>query len=462
MAVPSGYTWIRKLDPNASYQGGTLKALGKTYKPGEFYLEGGRAYIPNPVPEGYKAIRDYFAPGQVSYDQATKTIGLPGGLNIPQSQLTTVGGRAYAPTSQLAQAYQTYAATYKPPEPTAADVQKKTEGYMQVYAPIMEAIKSRLGLDLNKVQEQANQQRRLAEAAYQTGLSNLQRSETGTWNSIMKSALARGLGASGLTAYEQRKVAETYAPEYQQLETNRAAQLANIASQAALSAEELAQQGREQEAQWASKIAEYAYNALQSSAAEQKEAVQKLADYFANLAKAEAEAKQEAAKLAWEKEKAYLPYKYAPKQALLPYELGPTPYQQQSLAQQRKLGLKEYMYGPTPYQQQSLALQLQKLQQLSPTERTIDLRGKAASAVQTALDELWRKHPNGPPYSAVRDTANSVLKAIKADLARAGMTKEDIDDTVESLKEYISTATGVPLEALGFATTGSELPGSRL
>ncbi len=440
MTIPTGYKWIRELDPSAQWNPDTrqITALGRTFNPEDYYLEDGRAYIKNPIPEGYQWIRSYFAPDQVSYDPATKTVKLPGGLNLPQSSLLTVGGRTYAPASQLAQAYQTYAATYKPPEPTATDVQRKSEALMQVYAPLMDVVKSRLRLNLENIQEQADQQRRLAEAAYQTALANTQRKETADWNRIVKSALTRGLGASPLTSYEQRKVVEAYAPEYQQLETNRAAQLANIASQAALSAEELAMQGRELEAQWASQIAQYAYNALQSDAAEQKKAVQNLADYFAALSESQAKAQQEAAKLAWEKEKAYLPYMYAPKEALLPYELGPTPYQQQYLAQQ-----------------------LQKLQsanqKLSPTEYATDVKQKVTAGVQAALDELWRQFPQGPSYTAVREKAQGALNRARADMVRAGLSKKDIDDMIESLKEYISAVTGVPLNELGFSATTGKL-----
>lgn len=451
MAVPAGYTWVRELDPNAVYQGGMIKALGKTYKPGEYYLEGGRAYVPNPVPEGAQWIRSYFPGGQVSYNPATDTIELPGGLKLQRNALTAVGGKTYATPGQLAQAYQTYAATYRPPEATAEDIQKKAEQYAAIYNPIMETVKSRLGLEQQKITDLAEAQRRLAEAAWANALAGLGEQESQELRSTAHTVAGRGLSSSPLAEYQRRKVQEAFAKERTKLERDQAAQLANIATQASLAAYDLAQKGKEVEAEWASKIAEYAYNALQSSAAEQKKAVQTLADYFAGLAESEAEAQREAAKLAWEKEKAYLPYMYAPKESLLPYELGPTPYQQQSLAQQRELGLKEYLYGPTPYQQQSLAQQLQKQQQLSPTERTVDLRAQAANAVQAALDELWRRRPGGPSYAEVAETAKKALDQIKADLARAGMAKKDIDDTIELLKEYISAATGVPLEALGFA-----------
>lgn len=291
MAVPSGYVWSREIDQNAYWNPQTkiLTVAGKQYKPGEYYLEDGKAYIPNPIPKGYQWIRSYFAPGQVSYDPTTKTINLPGGLNIPQERLFEFGGKTYVSPMQLAQYYVTHAAMYKPPEPTAEDVKKKTEALLQIYSPVMEATRERIGLNLEKIKQEAEAQRRLAEAAYEASRSALERKETSTWNTIMKSAMSRGLGASPLTAYEQRKVAETYAPEYRQLEVQRAAQLANIASQAALAAEELAVKGKELEAQWASKIAEYAYDALQKDAEQQKQALQTIAQYLLALAQAEEE-----------------------------------------------------------------------------------------------------------------------------------------------------------------------------
>lgn len=312
MPVPSGYVWSREIDPNAYLNPNTqvLTVAGRQYNPGEYYLENNRAYIPSPVPEDYRWIRSYFAPGMVSYDAATKTINLPGGLKIPQEQLLTLGDKTYISPSQLAQYYHTYAATYKPPEPTINDVKQKTEALMQVYSPLMQTVRDRLGFDLKKIQEQAEQQRKLAEVAYETARSNLQRQQTADWNTIFKSALKRGLGASPLMSYTQRKVVEAYAPSFENLEKNRAAQLANIASQAALAADELAVRGKELEAQWASQIAQYAYNALQQDAEMQRKALQTLGQYFANMEAAKQKAKQEAAKLAWEREKAYLPYLY--------------------------------------------------------------------------------------------------------------------------------------------------------
>ncbi len=421
MAVPSGYVWSREIDPNAVYQGGVLKVLGRTYKPGEYYLEGGKAYIPNPVPEGYQWVRSYFAPGQVSYDEKTRTINLPGGLSIPQSQLITIGGRTYAPASQLAQAYQTYAATYKPPEPTAEDVKRKSDAMMQVYSPLMEAVRSRVNLNLKNIQAQADQQRRLADVAYQSAQSNLQRRETGSWNTIMKSALARGLGASPLTSYEQRKVAEAYAPEYQQLETNHATQLANIASQAAMAADELAQQGQELEAQWASQIAQYAYNALQSDAAAQKQAVQSLANYFSNLATSQARAQQEAQKLQLDLYKAMLPYMYPTANALVPYQYGPTPAEMLPYQYPTANALVPYQYGPTPYQEAQISLAKSRLAQAAAQASKSDI---VAENLANAQAEIWSMLNKGMPL----DQVEALIWKNASKYTQAGLKASDLVD----------------------------------
>jgi len=408
MAVPQGYRWVREFDPDAVYRERILKALGRTYKPGEFYLEGGRAYIPSPVPEGYQWVRSYFPGQQIGYDPATKTVQLPKGLNIPQSQLRTVGGRTYAPASQLAQAYQTYAPTYKhkPPEPTAQDIQKKAEQYTAVYNPILEALRSRLGLEQQKITETAEAQRRLAEAAWANALTGLGKQEGKELRSTAHTVAGRGLASSPLAEYQRRKVQEAFAKERTKLETDKAAQLANIASQAALAANELAQQEQEQQAQWASQIAQYAYNALQSDAAEQKKAIQTLADYFAGLAESQAKAQQEAAKLAWEKEKAYLPYVYTPKQALLPYELG-----------------------PTPYQQQSLNLQAQRQKQPTVTDMKNYVYGEYMQRLKNRLDDAWAKGGWNAAYYLLPQLEAEIYSEA-SEMRKAGVDPQDLIDYI--------------------------------
>lgn len=54
----------------------------------------------------------------------------------------------------------------------------------------------------------------LANAARKSMETALKTQEASDWNAIMKSAVARGIGSSPLAAYEQRKIAEAYAPQY--------------------------------------------------------------------------------------------------------------------------------------------------------------------------------------------------------------------------------------------------------
>lgn len=238
------------------------------------------------VPQGYYWIRELVP--NVEWDEATRTIKLPGGPSIPLAATKAVGGKAYVTPEQLSTWYATY---YQPPSSvyTPENVQRQAEIFKQVLEPQAQYWKQYLDFALKKATETAEQQRRLAEATYEASRSALQRQETSDWNAIVKSAIARGLGASPLVSYEQRKVAEAYAPQYQQLESKRAAQLANIASQAALAAEELALKGKEMEANWASQMAQYALSELAKEYEKQESYRQNLANFFADLAKRQTE-----------------------------------------------------------------------------------------------------------------------------------------------------------------------------
>jgi len=321
-------------------------------------------------PEGYKPIKSYFPGQQVSYDPTKKMIGLPGGLNIPQSQLKTYAGRTYAPASQLAQTYGTYAAAYKPPKPTAKDIQRKTEQQLAIYNPILEALKSRLGLEQQKLTETAGAQRRLAEAAYKNALAGLGEQESQELRSTAHTVAGRGLGSSPLAEYQRRKVQEVFGKERGKLETESAAQLSNIATQAMLSANELAQKGKETEADWASKIGEYAYKALQQEESEQQKVLQDLAKYFSDIASSETKNISEAEKLAWEKEKAYIPY-----------AKGMTPKEAAELAWKKENAYIPYTAGPKPaellrYEYPTVdTLARIQAQRSTPTERRTSLTG---------------------------------------------------------------------------------------
>lgn len=192
-------------------------------------------------------IRSWFeGQGQkVNWDPNTKTITTSGGMSFSPSDYQISDDKAYIDPAKLAGQY-----VGKPQsQMTQETLQPYVDTARQMYEPIYNARSDALQRALDRIQSQAESQRGQAEADWQSSSGNLQRSETGAWNAITKSALSRGLGASPLASYEQRKVAETYAPAYQQLENNRAAALANISSQAALGSEALAAQAKELEAQ---------------------------------------------------------------------------------------------------------------------------------------------------------------------------------------------------------------------
>jgi hypothetical protein len=397
---------------------GTQRPAQQPAKTGSNVIAFGRSQT---VPTGTVPVREYlvakgYDPTKIGWQQETGTVTLGGQYGIAPS--TILEGRAYAPRSTIEAALK--ALGYRTPEEQETVAKKKkTEDLLAT---------------LNQALNQPFTYRPEEDPRYQAARQLAEREAESASRRAMEELNVRGILPSTITA-------DRLAQIQQQAASNVAGMIPQL-YQSALSERQ----------QYLSNLANLAnmFNTLYTQELTQ---AQKGTPYEEALAE-EAKTQQETAKLAQEMEKAYLPYKYAPKSALLPYELGPTPYQQQSLAQQRELGLKEYLYGLTPYQQQSLAQQLQRQQQLSPTERTVDLRAQAANAVQAALDELWRKRPGGPSYAEVAETAQKALDQVKADLARAGIAKKDIDDTIELLKEYISAATGVPLEKLGFEAAG--------
>lgn len=136
-------------------------------------------------------------------------------------------------------------------------------GYAEIakrlFQPMYDSRQAALQTGLNTIQSQAQGLRGIAEASHAQARHNLTGQERTHWNRMSKMSDARGIGTSPLAAYQQRQVAEAYAPEYQQLESQSAAQLGNIAGQAAMGSEQLANQSRELEAQYASQLAQIAH-----------------------------------------------------------------------------------------------------------------------------------------------------------------------------------------------------------
>ena len=229
----------------------------------------------SPIP-----IRSWFeSQGQkVNWDPGTKRITTSGGLsfNPGDYQINPDNDKAYIDPARLAGSYIVKPQT----QMNEQTLQPYADTARQMYEPIYSARSDALRRALDNIQAKAEGQRRLAEADWQQARGNLQRSETGSWNALTKSALSRGLGASPLASYEQRKVAEAYAPSYQQLESNRAADLANISSQAALGSEGLAAQVKELEAQLMQDIMGAATGQFQQAQANEQTRLAQIVNYL--------------------------------------------------------------------------------------------------------------------------------------------------------------------------------------
>jgi hypothetical protein len=103
----------------------------------------------------------------------------------------------------------------------------------------------------------------------------------------------------------------------------------------------------------------------------------------------------------------------------------------------------------------SLQRTLLNLGDMSPTEQVTDLRRQAAEGVQSRLDTLWEDYAQGGGVPQVETVAEDlkklapqILSKVRQDLAGAGMSNRDINETIDVLKQYISDATGVPYDMI--------------
>ena len=232
------------------------------------------------IPNGYIPIRSWFeGQGQkVNWDQNTKTINA-GNFTFKPGDYIEQNGISYINPTKLAGSYLS--------QPQQQLNQQTLQPYIDtaksIYEPTYNTRSEALQRALNNISSQAENQRRLAEVAFQSSRSALQRQETQDEEKARRSAIARGTYSSGLYDHAQQELDKAYAPEYQQLESNKAANLANIASQAALASENLASQTKDLEAQMMQNIMTTALQNFQQGQTGQSQKTQQLANYLLNL-----------------------------------------------------------------------------------------------------------------------------------------------------------------------------------
>lgn len=238
----------------------------------------------------------------VSWDPTTRAIGLgetsPAGRvdwgKLLPSDYTLIGNQAYADPATLAR--MVAGAPRPSPVPTPEAMKSYTDVVRPMYEPLYKAATDALNRRVSAIEAQAEQQRRLAEVGYEESRTGLERQEGRSRLAASHAASARGVSSSPLAVYGQRKVAEAYAPEYGALERRKGADLANIASQAAVAARELAAQGQELEAGYMSKLAEAAFNVYQAEVSGREAKRKDLLSMLENLSN-----------LGWEREKYLTP-----------------------------------------------------------------------------------------------------------------------------------------------------------
>lgn len=207
----------------------------------------------------------------VGWDPATKNISLtsPYGqtTSLASDQYSMQGDRAYMDPSQMQSLFM-HPDYYKPPTLTQESVTKNLGLAQQLYSPVQDLYSQAYDKQLAALSNISKGQQGLVEAGYQQAQSNLGRQEQQARRTTSHNVAGRNISNSPLAAYEKRKIQEAYAPEYQQLESNRGAQLANIANNAIAASENLAAQGLQQQAAFAQRLGEAAYNmAMQQAAA---------------------------------------------------------------------------------------------------------------------------------------------------------------------------------------------------
>lgn len=268
MAVPKGWSWARDMDPNATFnpQSRQLTVNGKTYNDGSYMIENGRAYLNANAhqqaiqPKGQIGVRFLFGgrDDSVGWDQKTGKITTPSGQLNREDYTINKNDRAMIGYDQAA-----YLMLNRPVRELN---QQNFDQTFNMFRGAYESMLGKAGSAQSAMEDYAAKakgaQEAAVNAAYQQAQSNLKRQETGSWNRMMESARNRGIEDSNLMSYEQAKVTGAYAPEYQQLESNRAAGLAQAAAHAAQIGAEAQMRGDATRAQAASQVFSAAINQL--------------------------------------------------------------------------------------------------------------------------------------------------------------------------------------------------------
>lgn len=179
-----------------------------------------------PVPEGYVGLRQFFEGmgDTVTWDPSGTITA--GDMTFAPGSYKNVGGTAYLDPSALG----TMLLGQKAEKPTPENMDEYTNTMKGILQPLYDANKSALQTALNNLNLEADTSRRNVDLAYQQGEDTLASNELSDKKNARRSALSRGIYASGTYDANRSEVDNFYLGEQNKLGQNRAANMANVES----------------------------------------------------------------------------------------------------------------------------------------------------------------------------------------------------------------------------------------
>ncbi len=463
MAVPSGYVASRSLDPNAQWDAATktLKVLGQTYKPGQYYQDtGGKTYIQQPTAsKGAVPVRSIFG-GGANYDAGTGNIGLPGGVTLGKGQYENVDGKAYAQPAALEALYR-----FAEPAPITQEKYDKNYGIVSsMFSPGHDLRTKALDTQQQALQGAIEANAGLVNSALDEAVRRTQMNESGARKAAMQTISANRLASSPAAFGAQAQVSAAYAPEYSSIENQGTAQMANLAAQANQQAAELRAKGMDLEAGYYDNLANNAWNLTQGEQAKEEAQLGKYADYFAGVQNKQAAAEKQQ----YDNAKALLEtLGVAPAQiaGILGIDEGTKTADmlknESQLKNAKDIAMLDWTQGPTPYQQDESAREWYKINNPAPAPMSdasskASNKGTAMQWVKAQVDQVWADPSKGAQWLVDEGLPwiDGLIAANAGQFAGSGLDENDIVD----LRNYARKLISANIPALGYPASSYQKP----
>jgi hypothetical protein len=250
--VPQGYTWVRDIYPNAKWLGGDEGIIdvgnNKKLTSNDYVLVNDKAYF-NPVTPGNVWTRDLVPNAQ--WNNKDQSISLPGLGTLDRNQFDLSNGKSYVNPTQIAKMYADKANAPLTPE-TYGQYQTMAES---LYKPLYQQQTDSFSRLIDTLSNKLTARLSAIDASGARARSNLQTQEQANAEKLARGSIARGTYTSGVSDYEQRKLAGDYAPQYSQLESELAAQAAEANAGIGGNLQEIGSMAKDLERDYMSQVA---------------------------------------------------------------------------------------------------------------------------------------------------------------------------------------------------------------